>query len=289
MKITSRIGVMIAALLAITLTACSDGKLQTPSIPAESVINIEDAVKTLDVSTEDFNAYLDTMELSYDEYITDLNNRNLSLSDLKSDIESAFNCRYDEYIKTVVVINSNTVPDDSYMIFPSKYSTYDAYIPVKELDDSKTKITDGDIKIEVADESNDAYAFDIIAGCNNDFVTYMTVLNDAYGCSSAELTNMTIYGGRGVIKPDGDNACMDSLFVYDKQTHEILETIVIPVLTLHNSDENKNVTLALSNELGLIFRTDGSDSFERMLKLSSLDFQIRNAELDKSSETSDQD
>lgn len=287
MKTTSHIGVTIAALLAMTLTACSDGKLQTPSIPAESVISIEDAVKTLDVSTEDFNAYLDTMELSYDEYITDLNNRNINLSDLKSDIENAFGCRYDEYIKTVTAVNNKTVPDDNYVIFPSKYSTYDAYIPVNALDSSKTTLTDGDIKVEIADESNDAYAFDIIAGCNNNFVTYMTVLNDAYGCSSAELTNMTVYGGRGVIKPDGDNACMDSLFVYDKQTHEILETIVIPVLTLHNSDETKNTTLALSNELGLIFRTDGSDSFERMLKLCNLDLQIRNAELDKSSETSD--
>ena len=287
MKTTSRIGVMIAALLAMTLTACSDGKLQTPSIPAESVMNIEDAVKTLDVSTEDFNAYLDAMELSYDEYITDLSNRNINLSDLKSDIETAFGCSYDEYIKTVTVVNNKIIPDANYVIFPSNYSTYNAYIPVNALDNSKTQLTDGNIKIEIADESNDAYAFDVIAGCNNDFVTYMTVLNDAYGCSSAELTNITVYGGRGVIKPDGDNACMDSLFVYDKQTHEILETIVIPVLTLHNSDETKNVTLALSNELGLIFRTDGSDSFERMLKLCNLDLQIRNAELDKSSETSD--
>lgn len=287
MKTMSRIGIIITALLTTTLTACSDGKLQTPSIPTEPVISIEEAVKTLNVSTEDFNAYLDTMELSYDEYITDLNNRSLNLSDLKSSIEDAFGCSYDEYIKTVTTVNNKTVPDSSYVIFPSKYSTYDAYIPVNALDSSKKQLTDGNIKIEIADESGDAYAFDVIAGCNNDFVTYVTVLNDVYGCSSAELTNMTIYGGRGVIKPDGDNACMDSLFVYDKQTHEILETIVIPVLTLHNSDETKNVTLALSNELGLIFRTDGSDSFERMLKLSSLDFQIRNAELDKSSETSD--
>lgn len=288
MKMTSRIGIAIAAALAMTLTACDNGKLQTPTIPAAETVSIDDAAKTLNVSSEAFSSYLDTMELTYDEFITDLNNKNVSLSDLKSDIEKQFDCSYDEYIKTVIAVTNKTVPDSDYAIFSSKYSAYNAYIPVNALNESKDLLTNGNIKITVADENEDAYAFDVIAGCNNDFTTYMTVLNDVYDCSSAELTNMTLFGGRGVTKPDGENACMDSLFVYDEQTNEILETIVIPVLTLHNEDESKNITLALSNELGLIFRTDGSDSFERMLKLSSLDFQIRNAELNKTSEKSDE-
>ena len=47
------------------------------------------------------------------------------------------------------------------------------------------------------------------------------------------------------------------------------------MLTMHYENANDNVTLALSNELGLIFKTTGKDSATKMLALSKLDIQIR--------------
>ena len=43
----------------------------------------------------------------------------------------------------------------------------------------------------------------------------------------------------------------------------------------------KNMSFALSNELGLVFSTTGSDSLTTMLKLTNVDFQIRNVNFDK--------
>ncbi len=280
MKLTSRI-LTVVTLLSITscLTACDyTPKHQKQTIPAMNQIDIAEAVKTLDVSTEDFESFLKNIEVSYDEYIQTLNDNNTSLETLKEDIEKTYNCTFDEYIKTVIAVNTKTVPDAKlYDVFKSKLSTLDAYIPIKELNAEKNKLVNYDVSIEIADECQDAYAFDAIAACQGDFKNYMTVLNELYGCSSVELTNISLFGGYGTKKPDDSNACMNALFVYDEETNEILQKISVPVITLHNDDdENKNITLALSNELGLLFKTTGADSYEKMLKLSNLDFQIRN-------------
>lgn len=88
---------------------------------------------------------------------------------------------------------------------------------------------------------------------------------------------MSIFGGHGATRPDEDNPCMDRLFVYDDKTNEILEQITVSVLTMHFDNTDKNITLALSNELGLLFKTTGADSEKKMLKLSNLKFQVRKA------------
>lgn len=280
-KITSRINIIALTILtAACFTACDINKSPSEMIPPVNETSIEEAVKTLNVSAEDFNAFLDNINLSYEDYIGSLNSSNRSLSDLKSDIEETYNCTYSEYIKTIVAVNNQTIPDsDNYAVFTSKYSIYDAYIPISELDDTKSTLINYDIHIKVADTDDDAYAFDAIASCSGDFKTYIELLNQMYGCSSVEFTNISLFGGHGAFKPDETNACMDNLFVYDNKTNEILEVIIVPVMTLHNDDESKTVTLALSNELGLVFRTDGADSYEKMLKLGNLSFQIRDAEL----------
>lgn len=283
MKLTSRI-LTVVTLLSITscLTACDYTPThQKQTIPAVNQIDIAEAVKTLDVSTEDFESFLKSIEVSYDEYVATLNDNNTSLETLKEDIEKKYNCTFDEYIKTVMTVNTKTVPDAKvYDVFKSKLSVLDAYIPIKELNTEKNKLVNYDISIEVADDCQDAYAFDAIAACQGNLETYMTVLNEMYDCSSVELTNISLFGGYGAKKPDSSNACMDALFVYDENTDEILQKILVPVITLHNDDESKNISLALSNELGLLFKTTGADSYEKMLNLSNLDFQIRNVVAD---------
>lgn len=272
------------------MTACAD--LSTnQTIPSESAVSIEDAVKTLNVSQEDFESFLADMNYTYDDYINHLTGLSKTLEDEKNYIEEKFDCTYDEYIKTVIAINNDTIPDSKdFAVFESKYSNYDAYIPRSELDDSLNKFKNRDISLEIADESNDAYAFDIISACNGDFATYMSAINSYYGCTSMSLTNMTLFGNHGTKKPANDNACMDKLFCYDDKTNDILEPIVMPVLTLSfDDDENKTITLALANKIGLIFKTTGFDSYEKMLKLSSLDFQIRNASLTPDDQTPEND
>ena len=114
--------------------------------------------------------------------------------------------------------------------------------------------------------------------CGGDFRLYLDIMNENYGCKSVEFTNIAMFGGHGVIKPTESNPCMDSCFVYDDETGEILDKLTLSMLTMHFDDENKNITLALSNELGLLFKSTGTDSDEKMLKLSDLDFQIRKAD-----------
>ena len=58
---------------------------------------------------------------------------------------------------------------------------------------------------------------------------------------------------------------------------ETKEQITVSVLTMHFDNIDKNITLALSNELGLLFKTTGADSEKKMLKLSNLEFQVRKA------------
>ena len=113
--------------------------------------------------------------------------------------------------------------------------------------------------------------------CSGDFRLYLDIMNETYGCTSVELTNIAMFGGHGVKKPAESNPCMDSFFVYDDETDEILDKLTLSMLTMHFDDESKNITLALSNELGLLFKSTGADSEKKMLKLSDLDFQIRKA------------
>lgn len=277
MKLTSRICIIA---MTIIMTSCLTGcevKNRKQTIPAVNEIDIAEAVKTLDVSTEDFEAFLNNIDTTYDDYIAQLNDNNKSLEDMKKDIEATYDCSYEEYIKAVLVVNNKNVPDSNiYELFESKYSTFDTYIPLEELNETKTELKNYDISFEIADESEYAYAFDAIAYTNGNFKTYMDYLNQVYGCKSAELTNISIFGGHGVNKPEEENKCLNSLFVFDEKTNEILEKIAVPVLTLHNEDENKNITLALCNELGLVFKTTGADSYDKMLRLGNLDFQIRN-------------
>lgn len=276
MKLTSRICIIA---MTIIMTGCLTGcdiKHTKQTIPAVNEIDIAEAVKTLDVSADDFEAFLQNIDTTYDDYIAQLNDNNKSLADMKKDIEATYDCSYEEYIKTVLAVNNKTAPDSSiYELFKSKYSNFDTYIPLEELDETKSKLKNYDISFEIADESEYAYAFDAIAYANGDFEAYMDYLNQVYDCTSAEFTNMALFGGHGVTRPEGENKCMDSLFVFDEKTNEILEKISIPVLTLHNEDENKNITLALCNEFGLVFKTTGADSYNKMLKLGNLDFQIR--------------
>ena len=120
-------------------------------------------------------------------------------------------------------------------------------------------------------------AFDIMQTYSGDYRRYLDYMNSTYGCKSVEFTNMSIFGGHGTTRPDEDNPCMDRLFVYDDKTNEILEQITVSVLTMHFDNTDKNITLALSNELGLLFKTTGADSEKKMLKLSNLEFQVRKA------------
>ena len=285
MKKTQLKAAIMTVILACCLTACD--KKDTPqTIPAVNETTLAQAVQTLGTSEETFNEFLSTMGLSFDDYITALNNNNTSLDDMKTEIESTYNCTFDEYAKTILIVGNKTLPDESkYVIFKSQYSLYDAYIPLSELNTDKTELKNYDIEVFVADEDEDAYAFDAIVACQGDFKSYIDTLHSNYDCTSAELTNVSIFGSYGVKKPEEKNACIDNMMFYDGDTNEILEKIAVPVITLHNQDESKNMTLALSNELGLIFKTTGADSYDKMLNLSDIDFQIRTAALNTNNDT----
>lgn len=276
MKKTSYVDIILTTLLSIScLTAC-DVSTRNMTIPAENQINITQAAETLGVSVQDFEAFLENIGVTYDNYIETLNENNQSLETVKENIEKNYDCTFKEYIDTVVTVNNKTVPpDDEYTVFKSEYSVFDTYIPIKELDGDT--LTPYDITVEIADDAADVAAFDTMQTCNGDFRLYLDIMNETYGCASVELTNIAMFGGHGVKKPTESNPCMDSFFVYDDETDEILDKLTLSMLTMHFDDESKNITLALSNELGLLFKSTGADSEEKMLKLSDLDFQIRKA------------
>lgn len=285
MKLTPRIySVFMTMLLAGSLTACSTTDNQT--IPAVNENSIAEAAETLDITVEKLEDYLKNIDVSYDDYINSLNSQNQTLEAYKTKIEENYDCTFEQYVDTVLTVNNKTVPDDKeYDLFKSKYSLFDAYIPSDELNAEKTTLVNYDIAIAVADEDTDVYAFDVLATCGSDFRIYMDIINQNFGCSSVEITNISIFGGHGASKPAETNPCMDNLFVYDSKTNEILEQITLAVITMHYDDENKTATYALSNELGLIFKTTGPDSIDKINKLSELNFQIRKADTDTQNNT----
>lgn len=282
MKLTPRIySVFMTMILAGTLTACDEADTKTKTIPAVNENSIAEAAETLDISVEKLESYLENINVSYDDYISNLNAQNQTLDAYKTKIEDGYDCTFEQYVDTVLTVNNKEAPNDKdYTLLKSKYSLFDAYIPTTELNADKNKLINYDIDIVVADEDSDVYAFDVLATCGNDLRMYMDVINQNFGCTSVEITNLSIFGGHGATKPTEANPCMDNLFVYDDKTDEILEQITLAVITMHYDDENKNATYALSNELGLIFKTSGADSFETMRKLDKLNFQIRKASTD---------
>ena len=275
MKLTSHVSRLIATLLIISsLTACDSSVSKT--IPSVNEETISDAAVTLGVSVDTLESFFDNIGITYDDYIASLNQNNQTLSNLKEQIETTYDCTFDEYIETIITVNNKTIPDETkFHKFESKYSIYDAYIALDELNEDKTQLINYDAEIAIADENDNAYAFDALAYSNGEFRYYMNEINRIFGCKSVEVTNLSLFGGKGVTKPEKDNACMDKIFVYDDKTNEILEKMTLSVVTLKKDDENENITLALSNELGLIFKTTGSDSYEKMKKISNLDIQTR--------------
>lgn len=270
----------IITICVLSLLSFSGCENNASTIPAVNETTIEETADSLGLSTDLLNQYLESLGITYDKFISNLNENNIDISTLKSSVEEKYNCTYDEYIRTIITVNNNEIPDSSeFDVLLSKYSLYDAYFPKGVLSDDKTTLLNGTVKIEVADNSADAYAFDIISKCNNDFSVYLSTLNSKYGCLSVEFNNMTLLGGIGVTKPEEENACMDNIFVYDKTTNEVLERFVSPVLTMHFEDKSKDTTLLLSNELGLIFKTEGEDSLEKMKAIMNVEFQIRDANL----------
>lgn len=287
MKLTPRciINVFITMLLINTLTACDAGNTKT--IPAVNEKTITEAAETFDISIEKFESYLNNLNISYDDYINSLNSQNQTLDDYKTKIEEGYDCTFEQYVDTVLVVNNKEIPDENtYTLLKSKYSLFDAYIPSDELNADKNSLVNYDIDISVADDDENVYAFDILAYCESDLRMYMDALNQKFDCKSIEITNISIFGGHGSIKPDGTNPCMDSLFVYDDKTNEILEPVILAVITMHYDNADDDITYALSNELGLIFKTSGSDSLEKMTKLDSLDIQIRKADTTTDNEAS---
>lgn len=277
MTLTNKFGKIAAAILAtICLTACST---QNMTIPIADKISITDAADTLGITVADFEAFLDNIDTTYDTYINNLNKNNQTLDDVKKNIEDNYDCTFKDYVDTIIIVNNKEIPNsDEYTSFKSEYSVFDAYIRNEDLDDKKQTLVNYDVSIEIAENADDVYAFDIMQTCNSDFRTYVDTISKKYGCKSVEFNNMAIFGGHGVAKPAETNPCMDRFFVYEDETGEILDKLIVSVLTMRFDDKNKNITLALSNELGLLFKTTGADSQEKMLKISDLKFQIRNAD-----------
>ncbi len=287
--------------IAITMTACAAvPSIDNNAIPAnnsaetKTINNSEEIAKTaetLGTTEEKFNSFLSNINYTYDNFIATIT-ANTTLEDYKADIEKSYNCKFSEYIDTILLTTNKIPPDENeYKIFRSNLSTFITYIPRKDLNDSNNTIKKYDIAIEVADECSDAYAFDAVFASNGNLEKYIDTLNQLYKCNTASFTNITLYGGYGIKKPQENNDCLNYLFVYDTDTNEILRPILVPVLTLQCDDPENNISLALSNELGLIFKTTGKNSYDKMLELSNIKFQIRTPDKTQtsvSSETTDQ-
>ena len=277
-KTIQNIGLITTILFTSLLTAC-DTTTKSLTIPTvNNEITIANAAETLGITEDVFISYLDNIELTFDEYIDGLNSNNTTLKSIKTDIEDKYNCTFDEYVKTTLLVNNKTLPSEkTYYMFESEFSLFDAYIPITGLNEDRNYLTEYGIQIAIADTANDVYAFDVMQNCNGDFGTYIDILCKNYKCVSIEFTNVMMFGGYGSIKPDEENACLDNLFVYDTENNEILEELIVPIMTLHFEDNTKNMSFGLSNELGLFFKTTGTDSKAKMLKLNELEFQIRKA------------
>lgn len=276
MNRTSKIFITaVTAVMISCLTACNVST-STMTIPAVNETNIEEAADTLGLSVEKFETFLENIEISYDDYIANLNKTNQTLDDLKAKIEENYSCSFEEYVDTVITVNNKEIPDEgTYCVFKSKYSVFDSYISNELLNDNE--LIDYAISIEIAEDSSYAVIFDAMQAYSGDLRRYFDLMNTTYGCTSVELSNICMFGGHGSKKPDESNSCMDDLFVYDSNTNEILEKLIVPVVTLHFEDKNNNISLALSDELGLLFKSTGANSNEKLLKLSNLSFQIRKA------------
>ena len=275
MKTTSRIySILLTILITINLTACSD--TQNMNIPAVNETTINEAAETLGISTEKFKSFLDSMATPFDTFVEDMNADNKTIKEFRDEIEKNYDCTFEQYVDTVLAVSNKTTPDEEkYVLIKSDFSLFDAYIPSDELNENNDKLVNYDVNITVSDNDEDSYAFDVLQTQNYDLRMYMNILTKLYGCKSAEFSNIKMLGGYGSIKPEESNPCMDGIFIYDDKTGEILEELIVSALTLHFDNSEKDMTLALSNELGLMFKATGADSFEKISKLENLRFQIR--------------
>lgn len=275
---TSKVSIIFTTVfIAFCFSACSLSA-KDASIPTTNAMSIDEAAETLGITVDDFELFLSNINTSYDDYMKQLNTANQRLSDVKTNIETTYDCTFKNYIDTLDTINNKTTPSsDEYVSYKSKYSVYDAYFPKTELDETTNTLKTAKAVINVADDADNIAAFDMMPLCSGDFRLYFNKMIDKYKCDYIEVSNFTMLGGYGVTKPATTNPCMDKFFVYGDETGEILDKFTLSMLTLCYEDKNKNITLALSNEMGLLFQTTGAESRENMLKLKDLSFQVRKA------------
>jgi hypothetical protein len=276
---------IMLSVVCLLFTGCASSARSIPegdgaavTVGTETVKPISVYAGELGISETTLLDFLNAVDMPYEDYIA----HNPDAAELRKKVEEQYECTYEDYVDMMIRVNTSPPPSlVEYTPFVSQYSIYDAYIKADDITkkDDKSYLKDGTIEVTIADKDDDSYIFDVLNMCDGDFSLYMTALHDSYECTSAEITNLTLYGNHGITTKTEDgkeNKLLSDMFAVRADTNEVAEEIIIPVVTLkYHDDETQNKTFALCNELGLIFKTTGKDSFDTMYKLANTEFQIR--------------
>ena len=256
--------ILIAVMLAITtiLSGCNNAQKE---IPSDSKPSIETTVETLDIDLDTFNNYLDTMHITYNDFLSMLSSQNTDAAGLKEMVEKNYDCTYLEYIKTLTLLNSGPAPSsDKYIKLSPTYNLYDAYFPADQAklvtnDDVNIKpyIQFGDIVITVAETDANINIFDNFSNLSTNFKSYMSYINKTYDADKIIIEMpLTLNCNHGVKKPTEENKLLKNNFKFNAD-QEIIEELSLTVVGICKG--NDITYYGLSNELGLLFKTTNRD------------------------------
>lgn len=289
-----QICVILGALTLLSFTGCNSEDLAKPAkintISADATI--ADAAKTFAVTEDEFQAYLDLNELTWDDFVANLNDTSSTFESLKEDMENNF--AEDEALKNATAAdyiryNLTESPENNAEIDESKY---------KEI-----KTLGGRYKVYFANK--DVNKFDVISEENsteneiiNTIAQYGT--NPAYMLTAIEsfhidekedikethhsvefIKSFVIKGNSGKILTEDMEKnpffSKDYIYTYDDDK-ELKETAVANIIGIYNYDNNNtriekdDVYLLYVSNFGLLLK---SDDYKKLMELSDMDIQVR--------------
>ena len=284
------------SLLAITcFTGCSSNDRQLDTVPSNTTM--AEAASIWGVDESDLNTYFEMIDMSWDEFIEQINTAQLTLADFKKEVEDANpdGADFADYIQfTLFDTGENAeTPDESvYTYLDSDYGSFDVYFRTDDL----KGMTFSNIKnSEIITDSESVYNSPFLYAQNfgTDITVLTSFINDAFAedgylIGTEMLPVLVLNGNTGKTLPDyaKDNPFFDDGYVWSIGDDDSLnETSACAVVAIHyyktgvsdieTRDKEtiaKDFVLLCSSDFGFIVK---ADSYKDLVAITNLDIQVR--------------
>lgn len=291
--VKTQVCLLLGVFTVLSFTGCKSVDASKPAKidTISSEATIEDAAKVFEVTTDELQLYLKLNDMTWDEFVSNLNESSSTFQSLKDDVESNF--AEDDVVKDATMADYIRY---NLMEAPENNADVDnKYKEIKTLGNSyKIYLTDSDAKkfnIISDDKSIDNDIINVIAQYGTNPAYMLTAIESFYTEDNQDIEethhsvefikSFVIKGDSGKILTDemAENPFFtkDYIYTYDDDK-KLKETAVANLIGVYTYDDNNkriekdDMYLLYVSNFGLLME---SDNYENLMEISDVDIQIR--------------